>query len=77
MRTSGESIGRAIDPGSAPPSSPQKPYALKEEPVEGGAAAELARSASKGLRIISSSGGRLLYSRDQSEIPRFLKEIMF
>ena len=77
MRTSSESIGRAIDPGTRPPSSPQATFEAKEETVEGELASELARSDSKGLRIISSSGGRLLYSRDQSEIPRFLKEIMF
>ena len=74
---SSEGVGRAIDPGIAPSSSARKEFSSKEEPVEGALAAQLAKSRPKDLRIVSSAGGRLLYSRDQSEIPRFMKEIMF
>jgi FAD/FMN-containing dehydrogenase/ferredoxin len=77
MHTSSEGVGRAIDPGAASTSPAPAAFEPKKERPEGALAGDLSRLDIKGLRIISSSGGRLLYSRDQSEIPRFLKEIMF
>ena len=70
-------VGRAIYPGGAPAAPAPKEFSAKEEPVASGIADELCKLKIPGLRIISALGERLLYSRDQSEIPRFLKEIMF
>jgi glycolate dehydrogenase FAD-linked subunit len=42
-----------------------------------GIADELCRLKVPGLRIISAPGERMLYSRDQSEIPRFMRDLMF
>jgi len=69
-------VGRAIYPGGAP-SPPPKEFSAKEEKVIGSLAVELCGLRIPGLRIISAIGERKLYSRDQSEIPRFMKEIMF
>ena len=77
MHTSGEGVGRAIDPGTASSPSSETAFLAKEELIEGRLATQLAGSGLKDLRIVSSPGGKLLYSRDQSEIPRFMKEIMF
>jgi len=67
--------GRAIY-GNGPPSTP-KEFSAKEEPPQGLLAKELLESGIKDIRVISSLGERLLYSRDQSEIPRFMKTILF
>lgn len=69
--------GRAIYPDAAPSPPVQSGFSAKEEAVQGPLAQELARLGIKDLRIISASGERMLYSRDQSDIPRFLREIMF
>ena len=69
-------VGRAIYPGAAP-SSPPKEFAAKEEEAACTLADELCGLDVPGLRIISAIGERALYSRDQSEIPRFMKDIMF
>jgi len=68
--------GRAIYPGGAP-SPPPKEFSAKEEKVASSLGEELCNLRVPGLRVISAIGERTLYSRDQSEIPRFLKEIMF
>lgn len=68
-------VGRAISP--EPSRSPRTTFPVKEEPPEGVLHKSLARSCVSGSRIVSSSGERMLYSRDQSEIPRFLKQILF
>jgi len=72
----GAGVGRAIYPGNAP-SPPPKEFSAKEEKVVGSLAKELCGLRVPGLRIISSVGERTLYSRDQSEIPRFMRQIMF
>jgi FAD/FMN-containing dehydrogenase/ferredoxin len=69
--------GRAIYPGGAPPAPPPKSFSAKEEPVGSALADSLCKLNVPGLRVISASGEKILYSRDQSEIPRFLKGIMF
>ncbi len=69
--------GRAIYPGAPPPPAQPARFSAKEEPFSGQLALELSGSKIPGLRIVSSKGERLLYSRDQSEIPRFLKSLMF
>ncbi len=69
--------GRAIYPGDAPSTPPPKEFSAKEEPSGSALADSLCKLKVPGLRVISAPGERLLYSRDQSEIPRFLKEIMF
>lgn len=69
-------VGRAIYPGDAP-SPPPKDFSAKEEKTVGPLAEELCGLHVPGLRVISAIGERMLYSRDQSEIPRFMKEIMF
>lgn len=72
-----EGVGRAIYPGAAPPPTPPTSFSAKEERLAGPLALELASVRIPGLRIVSSMGERMLYSRDQSEIPRFLKSLMF
>jgi len=73
----GAEVGRAIyaEGTSSPPQ--QNLFSAKEEPVESVIAKDLCGLNIPGLRVISASGERALYSRDQSEIPRFIKEIMF
>jgi len=68
-------VGRAIY-GNGTPSTP-KEFSAKEEPPQGSLAKELLESGIKDIRVISSPGERLLYSRDQSEIPRFMKTLLF
>jgi FAD/FMN-containing dehydrogenase/ferredoxin len=70
-------VGRAIYPGGTPSAPPPTEFSAREEPVAKGLADELCRLKVPGLRIISAPGERILYSRDQSEIPRFMKDIMF
>jgi FAD/FMN-containing dehydrogenase/ferredoxin len=70
-------VGRPIYANSATSPPPPTEFHAKEEPLRGGLAADIAKIGIKDLRIVSSPGEMLLYSRDQSEIPRFLKEIMF
>ena len=69
-------VGRAIYPGGAP-SPPPKEFSAKEEKTVSSLARELCALRVSGLRVVSAIGERSLYSRDQSEIPRFMKEIMF
>lgn len=52
-------------------------FSGKEEPVRSGLARALATLRIKDLRIASAHGERMLYSRDQSEVPRLLKDVMF
>ena len=68
--------GRAIFPGGAPSNQPTD-FSAKEEPISSALADDLCKLDIGGLRVISAPGERLLYSRDQSEIPRFMKDIMF
>ncbi len=68
-------LGRAISP--EPSRSAQATFKAKEEPPEGVLHKGLARSCTSGSRIVSSQGERMLYSRDQSEIPGFLRRILF
>jgi FAD/FMN-containing dehydrogenase/ferredoxin len=72
-----EGVGPPIyrNNNAAPP--PPTEFSAKEERSEGRLAAAIRSLGLKDVRIISSSGERMLYSRDQSEIPRFMKEIMF
>lgn len=70
-------VGRPIDSNSAPPQPPPTEFRAKEEPLHGALAIEISGLGIKDMRVVSSEGERLLYSRDQSEIPRFLKEILF
>lgn len=68
-------VGRAISPDLS--RSPRTTFPAKEEPPEGVLHKGLARSCVSGSRIVSSPGERMLYSRDQSEIPRFLRQMLF
>jgi len=72
-----DGVGRAIYPGAAPSSAPPTEFSPKPERYESGIAAEIAALRIKDLRVVAATSERLLYSRDQSEIPRFLREIMF
>src|SRR5512137_836351 len=76
MQMESAEVGRAIYAGGAP-SSPPKEFSAKEEKTACALADELCGMHIPGLRVITSVGERALYSRDQSEIPRFMKEIMF
>jgi FAD/FMN-containing dehydrogenase/ferredoxin len=70
-------VGRAICPGSAPSPAPPTEFSPKAERTEGAIASKIIALGIKDIRVASSSAERILYSRDQSEIPRFLREIMF
>jgi FAD/FMN-containing dehydrogenase/ferredoxin len=70
-------VGRAIYPGSAPSLAPPTEFSPKAERTEGAIASKINALGIKDIRVVSSSAERTLYSRDQSEIPRFLREIMF
>ena len=72
---SNEPVGRAIY-GNGPP-SPPKSFSAKEESPEGALALELLKTPRDDLRVVSALGERVLYSRDQSEIPRFMRQILF
>jgi FAD/FMN-containing dehydrogenase/ferredoxin len=69
-------VGRAIY-GSSPTAPPPTEFSAKEEPLEGRLARDLCALKVPGIRVISAVGERSLYSRDQTEIPRFMKEILF
>ena len=71
------SVGRAIYPDAQPSPPVQNGFSAKEEPVRGALAREIAALGIKDLRIVSASGEKMLYARDQSDIPRFLREILF
>jgi len=68
-------VGRAISP--EPSRSAQTTFSAKEEPPEGLLPQGLLKSGLRHARVASSLGERMLYSRDQSEIPNFLKQILF
>jgi len=70
-------VGRAIYPGSAPSPAPPTEFSPKAERTEGAIASKIVALGIKDVRVASSPAERILYSRDQSEIPRFLREIMF
>ncbi len=69
--------GRAIYAGGPPSPSVQAQFSAKEEPLQGRLAREIAALGLKDVRIISSKGERMLYSRDQSDIPGFLRQMLF
>lgn len=77
MHLNDEGIGRAIYANTSTPPEPPKEFRAKEEPAAGQMASDLHRLGVAGLQVSSSAGVRMLFSRDQSEIPRFLKTIMF
>ena len=70
-------VGRAICPGTPTSSSPPTEFSAGIEPTSGQLASAIADLHIKDLRVISSAGEKMLYSRDQSEIPRMLKDILF
>ena len=70
-------VGSPIYRNNSAPPPPPTEFSAKEERSEGKLAEALRALGLKDVRIISSFGERMLYSRDQSEIPRFMKEIMF
>ena len=70
-------VGRAIYPDATPSPPVQTGFSAKEEATQGTLARELTGLGIRDLRIVSASGERMLYSRDQSDIPGFLREIMF
>ena len=70
-------VGRAICVNGALSPDCDHAFSAKEEPVETPLARELNALRIPGLRVACSKGERLLYTRDQSEIPRFMKEMMF
>ncbi len=69
--------GRAIhhDAASAPPG--QEIFQAKDEPATGALVRSLAALKLDDVRVVTSRGESMLYSRDQSEIPAFLKKMMF
>ncbi len=69
-------VGRAIC-ADGTPSTPSV-FSAKDECPSGRMAVDLqALGLGDALRVVPSAGERSLYSRDQSEIPRFLKTFMF
>lgn len=77
MHLSDEGIGRAIYSHTSAPQEPPKEFSAKEEPANGQLASDFLGMHIDGLQVSSSAGVKMLFSRDQSEIPRFLKTIMF
>jgi FAD/FMN-containing dehydrogenase/ferredoxin len=77
MHIQNEGVGRAIYPGNATPAPPPTAFSPKPERAENKIASELAALNLKDVRVASASGERMLYSRDQSEIPKFMKDILF
>ncbi|HIH01624.1 TPA: FAD-binding oxidoreductase, partial [Thermoplasmata archaeon] len=73
MASSG--AGRPIY-GNGPP-SPREAFPAKDDDARDRISRRLAGMHVPELRVVSSAGERLLYSRDQSEIPRFLKTFAF
>jgi len=71
----GAGIDRAIL--SETPPSPPTVFSPKEEPPKGKLHQRLQTLGVGAMRIITSDGERMLYSRDQSEIPRFMKDLLF
>ena len=68
-------VGHAICADTPPSQSPE--FSAKVEPPEGSLAQALLSKKIPDLRVVSSHGERNLYTRDQSEIPRFLRVILF
>lgn len=77
MHLNDEGTGRAIYTNTSAPRVFPKTFSSKEEAPVGPLAHDLLRMNVKGLHVSSSDGVKMLFSRDQSEIPRFLKTIMF
>src|SRR4030042_2902050 len=75
MHVESADVGRTISP--EPSRSAQTTFPAKEEPPEGILRQGLLKSGLRHARVVTSSGERALYSRDQSEIPHFLKQILF
>jgi FAD/FMN-containing dehydrogenase len=75
MRVSSADVGRAIS--GNPHLSSRPAFLAKEEPPEGDVHQRLLKSGLLHARIASSAGERMLYARDQSEIPRFLRQALF
>ena len=73
---SAKGVGRPIY-GNGAPTTDNDVFRAREERPEGHLAEELASLDIPGLRVVSSPGERMMYSRDQSEIPRFLKTFLF
>ena len=68
-------VGQAICADPSPSRSPV--FSAKNERPEGPLAQALLSKKIPDLRVVSSHGERNLYTRDQSEIPRFLRVILF
>jgi len=77
MHVTDEGIGRAIYADTPPSLEPPKSFSAREEAPQGQMAADLIGMKVPGLQVSSSSGVKMLFSRDQSEIPWFLKTVMF
>lgn len=77
MHVVDEGVGRAIYPGTSPSPAPPTEFSPKPERAEGTVTSKILAMGIRDLRVVSTSAERALYSRDQSEIPRFLREIMF
>jgi FAD/FMN-containing dehydrogenase/ferredoxin len=77
MHANDVSVGRAIYDGGPPQKAAPKDFEAKEEALAPGLASEIASLGIRDLRVVSSSGEVALYSRDQSEIPRMLRDLMF
>ena len=74
-RMASSNVGRAIC-GNGPLSS-QSTFRAKDDNLPNGTSKLLVGTPSPELRMISSRGERLLYSRDQSDIPRVLRTFIF
>ncbi|MBU1158888.1 MAG: FAD-binding protein [Candidatus Thermoplasmatota archaeon] len=75
MHVVGAGVDRAID-ADTPPSHPTS-FSAKDEVSNNTLYQGLQRLTVGSIRIASSPGELMLYARDQSEIPRFLRELMF
>ena len=73
MASSG--VGRPICGNG--PLSPRTTFDAKDDSAPNGISKRLTDAPSAELRVISSRGERLLYSRDQSDIPRILRTFIF
>ncbi|MCJ2532905.1 MAG: FAD-binding protein [Candidatus Thermoplasmatota archaeon] len=68
-------VGRPIHGKGLP--STREPFGAKEESIRDRVSQRIVRLGVSNLRVIAASGERMLYSRDQSEIPRILKTFAF
>jgi FAD/FMN-containing dehydrogenase/ferredoxin len=75
MHMTSSGVGRPIH-GDGPPST-RESFSAKDDEARDRLSRRMIGLGVPDLRVVASTGERLLYSRDQSEIPRFLKTFAF